>query len=190
MGYKVPIGISNRHIHLTQEAVETLFGEGHKLTVKKELIQPTQFAAEEKVDIVGPKTTLKGVRVLGDVRNKIQLEISMTDARTLGMKVPVKESGHHDGTPGCKIVGPCGEVDIEDGVIVALRHLHFDPETAKEAGVKDKEWVSIRLGDQRAVVFENTLCRVSENYRLECHIDTDEANAAGIGNGEFCEIIK
>ena len=132
MGYKVEIGISNKHLHLCKEDVEKLFGEGHELTPTKDLVQPGQFACEEKVDIVGPKKTLAGVRVLGPERPETQVELAMTDARTIGISAPIRESGKLEGTPGCKLVGPCGEVELEKGVIVALRHVHLSPEQAEE----------------------------------------------------------
>ena len=143
MGYEVKIGLSNKHLHLQKEHIEILFGKGHELTPTKPLVQPGQFACEEKVDIVGPKNTLKGIRVLGPARPETQVEVAMTDARTLGIKAPVRESGKLEGTPGCKIVGPCGEVEIDHGVIVALRHVHLSPAQAEVAGVNDKVIVSI-----------------------------------------------
>jgi len=190
MGYTVQVGISNKHLHLSKEHLEILFGKGHELTVKKELVQPGQFASEECVDIVGPKTTFKGIRVLGPTRPETQVEISQTDARTIGIKAPVKESGKLEGTPGCKLVGPCGEVELDHGVIVALRHVHLSPEEAIEAGVKDKEIVKLKIGGERGLVFENVLVRSGAGHKRECHLDTDEANAAGCGPDTIAEIIK
>lgn len=189
MGYKVKVGLSNKHLHLQKEHIEALFGAGHELTPSKALAQPDQYACEEKVDIVGPKGTLKGVRVLGPARPETQVELSMTDARTIGIKAPIKESGKLDGTPGCKLVGPCGEVDLEKGVIVALRHVHLSPEQAAEAGVKDKQMVSIKLGGERGLVFDNVLIRSGQGHTAECHLDTDEGNAAACGPDAVCEII-
>ena len=155
MGYKVKIGLSNKHVHLSQADLEVLFGKGHMLTPKKDLVQPGQFAAEETVDIVGPKKTLSGIRVLGPVRPETQVELSLTDARTIGVKAPIKESGKLEGTPGCKLVGPCGEVELDHGVIAALRHVHLNDEQAAEAGVKDGDWVSIKIDGDRGVIFDH-----------------------------------
>ena len=190
MGYEVKIGLSNKHLHLQKEHIEILFGKGHELTPTKPLVQPGQFACEEKVDIVGPKNTLKGIRVLGPARPETQVEVAMTDARTLGIKAPVRESGKLEGTPGCKIVGPCGEVEIDHGVIVALRHVHLSPAQAGEAGVKDKDIVSIKIEGERGLVFNNVLVRSGDAHEREVHLDTDEGNAAGCGPDAVCTIIK
>lgn len=190
MGYEVKIGLSNKHLHLQKEHIEILFGKGHELTPTKPLVQPGQFACEEKVDIVGPKNTLKGIRVLGPARPETQVEVAMTDARTLGIKAPVRESGKLEGTPGSKIVGPCGEVEIDHGVIVALRHVHLSPAQAEEAGVKDKDIVSIKIEGERGLVFNNVLVRSGDAHEREVHLDTDEGNAAGCGPDAVCTIIK
>lgn len=190
MGYEVKIGLSNKHLHLQKEHIEILFGKGHELTPTKPLVQPGQFACEEKVDIVGPKNTLKGIRVLGPARPETQVEVAMTDARTLGIKAPVRESGKLEGTPGCKIVGPCGEVEIDHGVIVALRHVHLSPAQAEEVGVKDKDIVSIKIEGERGLVFNNVLVRSGDAHEREVHLDTDEGNAAGCGPDAVCTIIK
>ncbi len=190
MGYEVKIGLSNKHLHLQKEHIEILFGKGHELTPTKPLVQPGQFACEEKVDIVGPKKTLKGIRVLGPARAETQVELAMTDARTIGVKAPVRESGKLEGTPGCKIVGPCGEVEIDHGVIVALRHVHLSPSQAEEAGVKDKDIVSIKIEGERGLVFNNVLVRSGDAHEREVHLDTDEGNAAGCGPDAVCTIIK
>ena len=190
MGYEVKIGLSNKHVHLSQKDLDVLFGEGHELTPTKALVQPGQFAAEEKIDIVGPKNTIKGVRVLGPVRPETQVELALTDARGIGIKAPVRESGKLDGTPGCKLVGPCGEVELEKGVIAALRHVHLNDEQAAEAGVKDGEWVSIKIEGERGLVFDNVLVRAGAKHFAEVHLDTDEGNAAGCGPDAVCEIIK
>ena len=190
MGYEVKIGLSNKHVHLSQKDLDVLFGEGHALTPTKALVQPGQFAAEEKIDIVGPKNTIKGVRVLGPVRPETQVELALTDARGIGIKAPVRESGKLDGTPGCKLVGPCGEVELEKGVIAALRHVHLNDEQAAEAGVKDGDWVSIKIEGERGLVFDNVLVRAGEKHIAEVHLDTDEGNAAGCGPNAVCEIIK
>lgn len=190
MGYKVKIGLSNKHVHLSQADLEVLFGKGHTLTPKKDLVQPGQFAAEETVDIVGPKKTLSGIRVLGPVRPETQVELSLTDARTIGVKAPIKESGKLEGTPGCKLVGPCGEVELDHGVIAALRHVHLNDEQAAEAGVKDGDWVSIRIDGDRGVIFDHVLVRAGAKHEKEVHLDTDEGNAAGCGPDTVCEILK
>ena len=189
MGYKVEIGLSNKHVHLSQNDVETLFGKGAELHPTKYLKQPGQYACEEKVDVVGPKGTLKGLRVLGPTRNVTQVELSNTDCRTIGIKAPVRESGKLDGTPGCKLVGPAGEIDLPQGVIVALRHIHLNLAQAEEARVKDKDVVKVRVEGERALIFENVLVRASDSYEREMHIDTDEGNAAGLGADAFGEII-
>jgi putative phosphotransacetylase len=190
MGYKAEVGLSNKHLHLKQEDIEILFGKGHALTPAKALKQPGQYASEEKVDIVGPKGTLKGVRVLGPARPETQVELSMTDARAIGITAPVRESGKLDGTPGLKLVGPEGEVSIDHGTIIALRHIHLSPEQAAEAGVKDKEIIKIRFEGERGVIFDNVLVRSGQGHEREIHLDTDEGNAAGLSNGMLGEIIK
>ena len=190
MGYKVKVGLSNKHLHLSQEHLEVLFGAGHELTPKKELGQPGQFAAEEMVEIIGPKASLGMVRVLGPVRGETQVELALTDARKIGIKAPVRESGKLDGTPGCKLVGPEGEVELDHGVIAALRHIHLNPEQAIEAGVKDKDIVSIKLEGERGLIFDNVLIRSGEKHEAEVHLDTDEGNAAGCGPDAIAEIIK
>lgn len=189
MGYKAEVGLSNKHLHLKQEDIEALFGKGYTLTPAKDLKQPGQFASEEKVDIVGPKGTLKGVRVLGPARPETQVELAMTDARAIGVSAPVRESGKLAGSPGIKLVGPAGEVDVEYGAIIALRHIHLSPAQAIEAGVKDKDIVSIKFGGERGVTFDNVLVRSGEGHESEIHLDTDEGNAAGLKNGDIGEII-
>lgn len=189
MGYKVEIGISNKHLHLCQEDIEKLFGAGHELTPMKDLVQPGQFACEEKVDIVGPKGTLKGIRVLGPARPETQVEVSMTDARTLGIDAPIRESGKLEGTPGCKLIGPAGEVDLDHGVMVALRHVHLSPEQAEEAGVKDKDIVKLKIEGERSLIFDNVLIRSGEGHFREAHLDTDEGNAACCSGATVAEII-
>jgi len=189
MSYKVAVGISNKHVHLKQEDLETLFGKGSEFTVYKELVQPGQFAAEEKVDIVGPKATYKNVRIIGPVRPITQVEISMTDARFLGINAPVCESGKIEGTPGCKLIGPAGEIELENGVVVALRHIHLSPEEAEEAGLKDQDLVDVKTFGTRPLIFEDVLIRSGSAHKRDFHIDTDEANAAGVGNGDLVEIL-
>jgi len=190
MGYKVGVGISNKHLHLTDADLEALFGPGAKLTPFKELVQPGQYATEEKVDIVGPKTTFKGVRIIGPTRPKTQVEISMTDARALGIDVPVCESGMLDGTPGVKLIGPAGEIELSEGVMIALRHIHLSPAEAEEAGLKDKDLVDVQTYGTRPLIFQDVLIRSGDAHKNEFHADTDEANAAGISNGQTVEIIS
>ena len=189
MGYKVGIGISNKHLHLSEADLQVLFGEGAALTPYKELVQPGQYAAEEKVDVVGPKGMLKGMRIIGPVRPQTQVEVSLTDARALGIDAPVRESGQLDGSPGAKLVGPAGEIEIDSGVICALRHIHLSPDEAEEAGLKDKDLVDVKVGGSRPLIFEDVLIRSGDAHRKEFHIDTDEANAAGAANGLEAEII-
>ena len=182
---------SARHVHVTQEVLETLFGEGYELHVKKMLSQPGQFASEERVDIVGPKKTLSGVSILGPVRKETQVEISLTDARSIGVTAPIRESGDIAGSGACKIVGPKGEVELTEGVIAAKRHVHMTPADAKAFGVKDKDIVSVKLNTSgRALIFGDTVVRVSDKYALAMHIDTDESNAACAGSGTMGEIVK
>ncbi|MDR1470541.1 MAG: phosphate propanoyltransferase [Spirochaetaceae bacterium] len=189
MGYKVEIGISNKHLHLSEADLAALFGAGHKLTLKKALKQPGQFAAEEQVDVVGPKGTLKGMRVLGPTRKESQVELAITDARTIGLQLPVRESGVLDGSPGVKLVGPSGEITLTKGAIVALRHIHLSPSQAVEAGVKDKDWVTVKTFGTRPLIFEDVLIRSGDVHTSEMHVDTDEGNAAGLANGDLVEII-
>jgi putative phosphotransacetylase len=186
----LPIAMSNRHIHLGQEDLDTLFGKGYQLTKFKDLSQPGQFASEEKVDIVGPKNTIKGVRILGPVRGDTQLEISVSDAFTLGVKPVIRNSGDIQDTPGVKLVGPEGEVDIEKGAIVAARHIHMNTTHAKEFGVEDNEIVKIKIEGPRGLTFDNVLVRVSDKYDLEMHVDVEEGNACGIRNGDKVTIVK
>lgn len=186
----LPVSLSNRHLHISKEHLEILFGEGHELTKMKDLSQPGQYACEEKVDMVGPKSTFKGVRILGPVRPETQIEISVFDARTLGLEAAVRASGNIKGTPGCTIVGPKGQVELKEGVIVASRHIHMHPDDAEKFGLKDRDIVKVRVGGERAVVFENVVVRVHPEYALDMHIDIEEGNAAGIQNGEKGEVIR
>ncbi len=184
----VTIGISNRHIHLTREHVEILFGQGHELTPLKELKQPGQYAAEETVTIVGPKGAIKGVRVLGPVRSESQVEISQTDAYKLGVKPPLRDSGHVEDTPGIEVLGSTGRVSLARGVILAARHIHMHTSDAAALGLKDKDRVRVAVPGERGLVFENVLIRVSPEYSLEMHVDTDEANACLLKNGQQVEV--
>ena len=187
---KVQIETSARHVHVTQETLETLFGKGAALTPKKDLSQPGQFACTERVDVVGPKRTLSGVSILGPCRKADQVELSLTDARSIGVAAPVRESGDIAGTPGCKLVGPCGEVEIKEGVIAAKRHIHFNPDEAREAGVTDKQIVSVKVDyNGRSLTFGDVVCRISPSYALAMHVDTDESNAAALPGTVDGEII-
>ncbi|EJW15519.1 phosphate propanoyltransferase [Paenibacillus alvei] len=185
----VPVGVSARHIHLTQEHIEILFGKGYQLTEFKPLSQPGQYAANETVEVVGSKGSFNKVRILGPARPASQLEISRTDSFAIGVKAPVRESGDIEGTPGILVKGPAGEVELQDGVIVAARHIHFHTSDAEKWGIQDKQKLRVRVGGERGVVFENVIARVSEKFALDMHIDTDEANAAGVKNGDTAEII-
>ncbi len=186
----VIVGVSNRHLHLSQDDLETLFGPGYELTVFKELAQPGQYAAAEQIALVGPKGTIEGVRVLGPVRSKTQIEVSMTDAYKLGVKPPVRESGDLANSAPITIEGPSGSVELKDGVILAWRHIHMHTSDAEARGLKDKDVVSVRVGGPRGIVFENVIVRVRDDYALEMHVDTDEANAALLKNGAEVEILK
>lgn len=171
---------SARHVHVTQADLETLFGKGAKLNHKKDLSQPGQFASEERVEIAGPKGSIKGVMILGPERPATQAELSATDARSIGVKAPVRESGDIGGTPGCRLIGPCGEVELSEGAIIAKRHIHLTPADAAELGVSDKETVYVKIDtDGRKAILGDVVCRVSENFARAMHIDTDEANAVG-----------
>ncbi|MBR4223465.1 MAG: phosphate propanoyltransferase [Oscillospiraceae bacterium] len=182
---------SARHVHVTQETLEILFGKGAELTVKKMLSQPGQFASEQRIDVVGPKRTLSNVSILGPIRPEDQVELSATDARSIGIAAPVRESGDVAGSGACKLVGPCGEVELSEGVIVAKRHIHFNPQQAEEFGVKDKDivWVKIE-SDGRSAILGDVVCRVSTKYELAMHIDTDESNAVSAGPNTVGEIVK
>ncbi|GHU67300.1 phosphate propanoyltransferase [Clostridia bacterium] len=190
MGYKVGIGISNKHLHLSDGDLERLFGPGAKLTPYKELVQPGQYAAEEKVDIVGPKSTFKGVRIIGPTRPQTQVEVALTDARALGIDAPIRESGKLEGSAAVKLIGPAGEVELAEGAIVALRHIHLSPAQALEAGVKDKDLVDVQTFGTRPLIFQGVLIRSGDAHEREFHVDTDEANAAGLANGQEIEIIR
>ena len=186
---KILVETSARHVHLSQEAIDTLFGKGYTLTNKKDLSQPGQFACEEKVEVIGPKGSLK-MSILGPARPASQVELSLTDARSLGITAPVRESGDVKGSGACKLVGPCGEVELDHGVMVAMRHVHLNDEQAAEAGVKDGEIVSIKIEGERGLVFDNVLVRAGAKHFAEVHLDTDEGNAAGCGPDAVCTILK
>ncbi len=185
---RVPVGVSARHVHLSPEHVEALFGPGYSLTPIREL-QPGQYAARECVTVVGPRGVLQNVRVLGPPRGKTQVEISRTDSYLLGIDPPVRDSGDLAGTPGAVLVGPRRAVNLEEGVILAWRHIHMPADMAERWGFKDRDLVRVRTEGLRRVVFDRVLVRVSPAYRLEIHIDTDEANAAGLKNGDHVQVI-
>ena len=181
---------SARHVHVSQADLETLFGAGYQLTPKKDLSQPGQYACAERVDVVGPKKTLTGVSILGPVRKETQVEISLTDARSIGVEAPIRESGDTAGSGACKLVGPCGEVELTQGVIAAKRHIHMTPADAAEMDVKDKDVVCVKVvTDGRSTIFGDTVVRVNENFALAMHIDTDESNAAACGRNQMGEIV-
>ena len=191
MANKVLVETSARHVHVTREALNILFGEGYELTVKKMLSQPGQYASAERIDVVGPKKTLSGVSILGPVRPENQVELSLTDARSIGIAAPVRESGQIAGSGACKLVGPKGEVEISEGVIVAKRHIHMTKADAAEFGVVDKQIVSVKVDSaDRSLIFGDVVVRVSDSYALAMHIDTDESNAAGMAPGTMGEVIK
>ncbi|MGN8913437.1 phosphate propanoyltransferase [Anaerofustis butyriciformans] len=189
MKTKVPVGLSNKHVHLSRKDIDALFGEGYELTIKKPISQPGQFAAEEFVDVVGPKGTIK-MRVLGPARPHAQIEILASDTFKLGVPKVIRDSWDLDGTPGCILRGPKGEVEIDKGVIVASRHIHMTIPQAKEYGVKDGDIVKVRVPGERGLIFENVLIRSNERCGLEMHIDIEEGNAAGCKNGDMLEIIR
>ena len=188
---KFLVETSARHVHLTEADVEVLFGKGATLTHKKDLSQPGQYACAERVTVVGAKKEIPGVSILGPVRPTTQVELSLTDARSAGIKALVRESGDIEGTEGCKLVGPYGEVTIANGVIAAKRHIHMTTADAAEFGIQDKDVVEVKVTtDGRSLTFGDVVCRVSDSFALAMHIDTDEANAAGVAGPCQGEIIK
>lgn len=190
MAKKFIVETSARHVHLTAEAFAVLFGEGKELTVKKMLSQPGQFASEERVTIVGPKKSLPNVSILGPFRKANQVELSATDARSIGIAAPIRESGDVAGSGACKIVGPAGEIEISEGVIVAKRHIHLTTADAAEMGIQDKDVVWVKLDtDGRKAILGDVVCRVSDSYALAMHIDTDESNAVSAPRELYGEIV-
>lgn len=189
--YNVPVGVSNRHIHLTEADVETLFGKGYQLTPLKDLSQPGQYACKETLTIIGPSLRpIENVRVLGPVRKASQVEISRTDSFTLKVKPPVRESGDIAGSAMITIVGPKGIVQLKEGCIIANRHIHMSLEDSAEFGVSDGQYVDVEVNGERRTKFYDVQIRANKDFRLEMHIDTDDANAAGIGNGAKVKIVK
>lgn len=186
---KIPIGVSNRHVHVTQADLETLFGEGYQLTKKGDLKQLGQFAANETITIRGPKGEFEKVRILGPVRKQSQVEISKTDSFRLGVRPPIRESGDLSGTPGLELEGPKGKVKLNCGAIVALRHIHMTPAQAAAMGVKDKDVVEVETFGERHGVFGDVLIRVSDQFSFEMHVDVDEANACALQNNA-CVVLR
>ncbi len=190
MNKPVLVETSARHVHVSRRVLNILFGEGYELTHKKDLSQPGQFACEERVQVIGPKSSFPAVSILGPVRPETQVELSAGDARAIGVKAPIRESGDLKGSAGCKIVGPKGEVELNDGVIIAKRHIHATPEDAENYGLVDKQIVSVKIDTpERSLIFGDVVVRVSKNYALAMHIDTDESNAAGCTPGLMGEIL-
>ncbi len=190
MKKEVLVETSARHVHVTREALDILFGEGYELTKKKDLSQPGQFSCEERVTIVGSKKELANVSILGPIRPATQVELSLTDARSIGVNAPVRESGDIEGSGSCKLVGPKGEVEIECGVIAAKRHIHATPEDAEKYGLEDKQIVSVKIDSNgRKLIFDDVVVRVSPKFAWAMHIDTDESNAAGAVPGLMGEIL-
>lgn len=191
MSNQVLVETSARHLHLSQKDLEILFGEGYQLTSKKALSQPGQFACVERVDVVGGKKTLSGVTILGPVRKATQVELSLTDARSIGVDAPIRESGDIAGSGACKLVGPKGEIELKEGVIAAKRHIHMTPADAEAFGVNDGQTVSVRIDSNgRALTFGDVVIRVRDDFALAMHIDTDESNAACAVPGTMGEVIK
>ena len=182
---------SARHCHLSPEDLVTLFGEGYELTPKKWLTQPGQFSAEERVKLIGPKSTIEKFGIIGPVRGATQIELSYSDARALGIIAPLRMSGDVAGSAGCKLVGPKGEIELSEGVIIAKRHIHFDPASAEKYNVTDGEVVQAKIDtDGRSLIFDDVVCRCGASHALAMHIDTDEANAAGVKPDTTCQVIK
>ena len=191
MKKEVLVETSARHVHVTREALDILFGEGFELTHEKDLSPPGQFATNERVAVVGTKGQFPAVSILGPIRPECQVELSLTDARSIGVEAPVRESGDVAGSGACKLVGPCGEVELKEGVIAAQRHIHATPEDAEKYGLKDKQLVSVKVdsGKGRSLIFSDVVVRVSPKYALAMHIDTDESNAACAVPGLMGEIL-
>ncbi|MDR1794821.1 MAG: phosphate propanoyltransferase [Erysipelotrichaceae bacterium] len=184
------VEISARHVHVSDSDLEVLFGKGYKLTPKKWLSQPGQYASEEKVTVVGPKKELANVSILGPTRAAAQVELSATDARSLGIEGVIRESGDIEGTPGCTLIGPAGSLEIKQGVIIAKRHIHFTPGEAEAQGVKDNDIVWVRVDTpQRSIIFGDVVIRVKDSFSAAMHVDTDEGNAAGITGGVEGNIV-
>ena len=190
MNRPVLVETSARHIHVSRRVLDILFGEGYELTKKKDLSQPGQYACEERVQVIGPKGTFPGVSILGPVRPETQVELSAGDARSIGVKAPIRESGDLEGSGPCKLVGPKGEVELNDGVIIAKRHIHMTPADAEKYNLVDKQIVNVKVEtDGRSLIFGDVIVRVSPSYALAMHIDTDESNAASCVPGMQGDIL-
>ena len=187
---KVLVETSSRHVHVTKEDLKTLFGDGAVLHNKRALSQPGQFLSEEKVRLEGPKRAIDNVSILGPERSATQAEVSLTDARTLGITAPVRESGNVAGSAPLRIVGPAGSIEISEGAIVAKRHIHITPEDAAKYGLSDKELVSVKVEGERSLTFDEVVVRVSEKFATAMHVDTDEANAAGLSGTVYGIVSK
>ena len=185
----VPVGISGRHVHLSREHLDALFGPGYELTKKKDLSQPGQYASEETVYIMTTKGAFTRVRILGPVRKDTQIELALTDTVKLGINPPIRDSGNVAGSPGVVLVGPNGTITLDQGAIVALRHIHMTPADAQRFGVKDKDIVQVECPGERAMTMGQVLIRVSDQYALEMHVDTDEGNAACLKTGDKVRIL-
>lgn len=191
MADEIMIETSARHVHVTREALDILYGKGYELTKKKDLSQPGQFSCEERVQVIGEKGSFPAVSILGPIRPINQVELSATDARSIGVTAPVRMSGDIAGSGACKIVGPKGEIDISEGVIIAKRHIHMTPADAERFGVKAGDIVSVKIDTaSRSLIFGDTVIRVSPNYKLAMHIDTDESNACCPAKGQMGTIVK
>jgi len=191
MEESIIIEVSARHAHVTKEDLELLFGEGYTLTKKKELSQPGEFVSEERITVVGPRRSLEGVSILGPVRKQTQIEISLTDARSIGLTVPVRESGDVADSAPCKLIGPNGTIELEEGVIAAKRHIHMTEADATTYGTVNKQNVKVLVkSDDRSLIFDDVVVRVSDSYELAMHIDTDEGNAAGLTGETYGTIIE
>ncbi len=184
----VPIGVSNRHVHLDRADMDALFGPDSELTPRNDLSQPGQYAAQETITIRGPKGEFKKVRVLGPLRKQTQVELSLSDSYALGIRIEVRESGQLQGSTGLQLIGPKGSIQKASGAIAALRHIHMTPEYAQNWGLGDKDFVDVEVGGERGAIYRNVLVRVSPDYREEMHVDLDEANAAGLKNGDRATI--
>jgi putative phosphotransacetylase len=190
MEKKILVEVSARHCHLSREHLDILFGKGYELTVKKELSQPGQFAAVEKVALVGPKRELPRVSILGPARKSTQVEVSLTDARSIGINAPIRESGDIKNSAPAKLVGPKGEVELSEGVIVAKRHIHITPDDAEVFGLKDKQIVAVKINtEERSSILDDVVIRVRDDFESAMHIDTDEGNAVGITGEQYGIIL-
>jgi putative phosphotransacetylase len=187
--HTIPVALSARHVHLSQAHVEALFGPGHKLTPSSELSQPGQFAARETVELVGPKRSIPGIRVLGPARPATQAELSFTDGVVLGINLPFRLSGDIGGSPGAHLIGSRGAVKLAEGLIVASRHVHCSPDDARRLGLADRQKIYVRVPGPRGLVFDEVVVRVDPQFRTELHLDTDEGNAAGIRPGSVVEVL-